>query len=136
MSGLLVDSSIWVEVFRQPPDSSVSVRLAAAARDRGPLYMAEPIAMELLAGARGPELATVQTLVDSLIPLATEPGLDFRAGASLYRDARADGRSIRSLVDCLIAATAIRHGVTVIHRDNDFDSLAHVSALSAENWND
>jgi len=34
-------------------------------------------------------------------------------------------------VDCLIAACAVRHGLTVLHHDRDFDLLARVSALDA-----
>ena len=40
-------------------------------------------------------------------------------------------RSVR-FPDLLIAATAERHGVTVLHYDRDFDVLAEVSDLRAE----
>jgi hypothetical protein len=36
---------------------------------------------------------------------------------------------VRSGVDCLIAACAIRHGLTVLHRDRDYPVLAKVSPL-------
>jgi hypothetical protein len=39
---------------------------------------------------------------------------------------------VRSGVDCLIAACAIRHGLTVLHHDRDFDAIARVSPLSAK----
>ena len=32
-------------------------------------------------------------------------------------------------VDCLIAACALRHGLTVVHVDRDFDLIARVSPL-------
>jgi predicted nucleic acid-binding protein len=32
-------------------------------------------------------------------------------------------------VDCLIAACAIRHGLTVLHNDRDYPALARVSEL-------
>jgi predicted nucleic acid-binding protein len=35
-------------------------------------------------------------------------------------------------VDCLIAACALRHALTVLHHDRDFDALARVSSLSAQ----
>jgi predicted nucleic acid-binding protein len=41
---------------------------------------------------------------------------------------------VRSLLDCLIAAIAIRHDATLVHRDRDFDTLAAVSPLRAERW--
>ena len=45
--------------------------------------------------------------------------------------ARRAGLTVRSSVDCLIAACAIRHSLTVLHHDRDFDLLAKVSALGA-----
>ena len=47
----------------------------------------------------------------------------------LYRAARRAGLTVRSSVDCLIAACAIRHGFTVLHRDRDFPVLAKISPL-------
>ncbi len=88
--------------------------------------------MELLAGARGAEIAVVEALVDGLAQLPLEPLVDFRTAASLYRDARPAGHTIRSLVDCLIAAVALRHDATVVHVDRDFELLALVSPLRVE----
>jgi hypothetical protein len=47
----------------------------------------------------------------------------------LYRMARRQGLTIRSSVDCLIAACALQHGLTVLHSDRDYPQLAKVSAL-------
>jgi predicted nucleic acid-binding protein len=52
---------------------------------------------------------------------------------SLYRRARRAGLTIRSSVDCLIAAAAIRHDLTVLHADRDFAALARVSQLEERN---
>jgi predicted nucleic acid-binding protein len=49
--------------------------------------------------------------------------------ANLFRLARRAGLTIRSSVDCLIAACAIRHDLEVLHRDRDFEALARVSPL-------
>jgi predicted nucleic acid-binding protein len=48
----------------------------------------------------------------------------------LYRRARRAGLTVRSSVDCLIAACAIRHGLTVLHHDRDYPKLARVSTLA------
>ena len=47
----------------------------------------------------------------------------------LYRRARRAGFTVRSSVDCLIAACAIRHDLTVLHKDRGYTSLARVSSL-------
>ena len=48
----------------------------------------------------------------------------------LYRAARRAGFTPRSGVDCLIAACALRHGLTVVHVDRDYAALARISPLS------
>jgi hypothetical protein len=53
----------------------------------------------------------------------------FEEAAGLYRSARRAGFTVRSSVDCLIAACAIKNGLTVLHRDRDFPALARVSPL-------
>jgi predicted nucleic acid-binding protein len=61
-------------------------------------------------------------------PLRSEVNL---AATDLYRAARRAGITVRSGVDCLIAACAIRNDLEVLHRDRDFDALATVSPLRA-----
>src|SRR4029079_9322130 len=51
------------------------------------------------------------------------------AADDLYRRARRAGLTIRSGADCLIAACAIRHDLTVLHDDRDYAALARVSTL-------
>jgi predicted nucleic acid-binding protein len=55
----------------------------------------------------------------------------FLEAAEIYRSGRRRGYTIRSTVDCLIAAIAIRNGVTVWHKDRDYDSIARYTALRA-----
>lgn len=56
--------------------------------------------------------------------LDVDPRQDFHAVAGAYRASRAQGGTVRSLVDCLIAAVAVRHEATLVHRDDDFEALA------------
>ena len=48
---------------------------------------------------------------------------------ALYRRGRRRGVTVRSSIDCLVAASAVRHGLTVLHADRDFPALARVSDL-------
>jgi predicted nucleic acid-binding protein len=52
---------------------------------------------------------------------------------ALYRSGRRSGLTMRSSVDCLIAACALRHGLTVLHLDRDFELLKQISPLDARN---
>ncbi|MFJ3555379.1 PIN domain-containing protein [Streptomyces anulatus] len=44
----------------------------------------------------------------------------------------AGSHRVLSLADVLIAATAERHGATVLHYDGDFDMIASVGGVQAE----
>jgi hypothetical protein len=67
------------------------------------------------------------------LPMVESPvGLPvFDEAVTLYRTARRAGLTIRSGVDCLVAACAMRHGLTVLHHDRDFRHLVKVSPLQA-----
>ncbi len=53
----------------------------------------------------------------------------FSEAVALYRMARRTGLTVRSSVDCLIAACAIRHDLEVLHSDRDYTTLSEVSSL-------
>ncbi len=56
---------------------------------------------------------------------------DWDDAARIYRTGRRQGVTIRKLVDCLIAAMAMRAGEPVLHADADFDAIARVTELDA-----
>lgn len=123
---LLVDTSVWIEVFRRESEFRL-VNLAQIDE----IVTCLPVVQEVLQGFRderafrlAQESMLSLTIVES--PLRQEV---FVEAANLYRSARRSGMTIRSGVDCLIAACAIRHDLTVVHHDRDFDLLASVSAL-------
>jgi len=55
----------------------------------------------------------------------------YTAAAKIYFRLRRGGYSVGSSVDCLIAQTAIEHGLLLLHNDSDFDRIAEVSQLKA-----
>lgn len=128
----LLDTSVWID-FLRGVDGRVTDEVRRLLSDElNTVHMCEPVAMELLAGAtRDPQLVGIQRLVDGLPDLGLDPVLDFRSAAAIFRTARRSGRTVRSLNDCLIAAVAIRHDATVLHKDADFEAIALVSPLSA-----
>jgi len=125
---VLVDTSAWIEVFRKPP----RLRLEDVV-DFDEIVTCLPVVQEVLQGFTGDaafrtarEAMRALPIVES--PLAEPVWLD---AVDLYRRARRAGLTIRSGVDCLIAACAIRHGLTVLHRDRDYAAIARVSELQA-----
>ena len=135
MTTYLVDTSVWIRHLRG--NAAVTTRLADAVSRGDVLVSCGPVAMELLAGINARNQRVVDTIVQSTPPLAFDHREDFVSAARLSVIARERGLVVRSLVDCLIAAIAIRDGeVVVAHCDTDFDRLAEVSPLRAERWAD
>jgi len=55
----------------------------------------------------------------------------FVEAAEICAQGRRQGNTIRSSIDCLIAAIAIESGVPVWHRDRDFSAIARFTPLRA-----
>lgn len=126
---IVVDTSAWVE-FLRATGSNVDRRLAKAMRLGQELGVVDVVRLELLAGARDDDAANdLRRLLARFTALpAASPG-DHEAAASLYRNARRSGSTVRSLLDCLVAAVALRIGAPVLARDRDFVVLAEISPL-------
>jgi hypothetical protein len=93
------------------------------------IAICDPVRMELLAGAGSDRnVGDLRHLFSRAVHLSTQPS-DYDDAALLCRRARASGSTVRRLVDCLIAAIAIRHDVPVLHADRDFTALAEGTDL-------
>jgi predicted nucleic acid-binding protein len=124
----LVDTSVWIEIFRKP----ARVRLEDVA-DPDDVVTTLPVVQEVLQGfldERAFGIAKTSMLALPIVESPLDTGV-FLEAAQLYRTARRAGLTIRSSTDCLIAACAIRHHLTVAHVDRDYDQLAKISALQA-----
>jgi predicted nucleic acid-binding protein len=125
---VLVDTSVWIEVFRKQTRFQLE---SVVATDE--VVTCLPIVQEVLQGFRDERafaLARDAMLSFPIVesPLRVEVVLE---AANLYRAARRAGVTVRSGVDCLIAACAIRNGLQVVHRDRDFDLIARISSLES-----
>jgi len=125
---LLVDTSIWIEMFRRGGTFDLT-----SFADVEEWVVCLPVIQEVLQGFR--DEAAYRVARDSLLamPVVESPLQEsvFLEAAELYRAARRSAVTVRSAADCLIAACAIRHDLTVLHHDRDFELLAAVSALRA-----
>ena len=124
---LLADTSAWVEFLKGSGSAEAGrMREAIAGRE---VVVIDPILLEVMAGARRDDVARTQRLLEAqhLEPLA--PRLDWLDGATIYRELRQRGVTVRSPVDALIAAVAIRLDLPVLHRDRDFGAIAGYTPL-------
>lgn len=126
---VIVDSSAWLEFFmasNSPADSYITQALSAEVT----LVVPEIVRMELLIGDPSETWADARrSFVDSLEVIALEPVADTEAAAAIHRACRRRGETVRNLLDCLIAAMAIRSDVPVLHRDRDFETMARHTTL-------
>lgn len=124
---ILVETSAWVEFLR---DTGSAVCEEVDRLVESGAAVTEPIVMEVLAGARDDRhLRALRGLLARAELLRCE-SVDFDAAAALYRTCRRSGTTVRRLMDCLIAAVAIRHGTPVLHADGDFDALVRWTAVA------
>ncbi|CAG1008784.1 Ribonuclease VapC11 [Myxococcaceae bacterium] len=88
------------------------------------------VVCEVLQGIRtDAEGARVERSLLSLT-LLPEPSLGtYRRAAELFRVARRRGRTIRSTIDCILAAQCIEADVEILHGDRDFDRIAAIAPL-------
>ena len=125
---VLVDSSVWIEVFGKP----ARLRLEEVV-DFEDIVTCLPIVQEVLQGFRDPRAFALAREAMLALPAVESPlrAEVFLEAVDLYRSARRAGLTVRSCVDCIVAACAIRHGFSVLHRDRDYDLLARVSGLES-----
>lgn len=126
---ILIDTSAWVE-FLRATGSPACERVDALLDTR--VATCDPVRMEILAGARDDQhLGDLRRLLARASVLPTGPG-DYENAAVLYRTCRQGGATVRKLIDCLIAAVAIRANVPVLHADADFDTLARYTPVEVD----
>ncbi|MFZ0169251.1 MAG: PIN domain nuclease [Candidatus Dormiibacterota bacterium] len=128
---ILIDSSAWVEFLRgtgSPACAEVDRLLESE------IALCDPVLMEVLAGARHPaHLVQLRALLGRASMRHCHPE-DYEAAASIYRHCRQSGETVRRLIDCLIAAVAIREQLPVLQQDSDFEIIARHTALSLHGY--
>ena len=123
---ILVDTSVWIETFRRRDPLDLEAEVAFE-----DVVTCLPVVQEVLQGFRDePAFRKAEEAMFSL-PMVESPLTSevYRHAIDLYRTGRSTGVTIRSSVDCLIAACALRNDLTILHRDRDFSHIAKFSRL-------
>ena len=126
----LVDTSAWIEFLRDPV-SPIGDRVAELMND-DIAAVCEAVQMEVFAGARNDQhLVHLRGVLSGATIIPIQPS-DYYDAAILYRACRQNGITIRSQIDCLIAAVAIRAQIPILHNDSDFTALAQHTDLTID----
>jgi hypothetical protein len=125
---ILVDTSVWIEAFRKDAPAPLEHYL-----DLDEAVTCLPVIQEVLQGFRDQRAFRIAHEAMHALPIVESPLRDlvFEQAIDLYRQARRRGFTVRSSIDCLIAACALQNGLPVLHRDRDYSLLAKVSPLEA-----
>jgi predicted nucleic acid-binding protein len=116
---VLVDSTVWIDFLKNKatPETEKLVELIQGRED---LCVCGFILTEVLQGIREEKqyVATKQQFAN-LIYLDDDKST-FELGATIYRNLRKQGITIRNSIDCLIAAIVVQHDVSLLENDRDY----------------
>jgi len=116
---VLVDSTVWIDFLRNTRKRETD-KLTELIESREDLCICGFILTEVLQGIRDEKqyVATKQQFANLIYLEADQSTFDL--GATIYRNLRKQGITIRNSIDCLIAATVIQHNVALLENDRDF----------------
>ena len=127
---LFVDTSVWSLAFRRdPPDTCAQVTKLTQALEAGDTILTTGLVLqELLQGFSGPKARILILEHFSSVPLLAPDRDDHVEAANLRNHCRRAGVQAGT-IDVLIAQLCIRHGLTLLSTDRDFENIAKHSEL-------
>ncbi len=131
---VLIDTSAWVDFLNGHP-SRESEALASLVEGEEELCTCGVIVAEVFQGLRRDKFREeLERLFREL--LFVEPaGIDtYLRAAGIYRHLRSRGITVRSTVDCLIAALAEENACQVLARDRDLTAIISSGLVKARLW--
>ena len=119
---LLIDTSIWVQLFRRNSDDFKESLIKAI--DGRNYYLSRFTQTELLQGCLDEkEWSTLHSYLE--VQDYIEPSAEsWIAAARIYYSLRRQGITVRNTIDCCIAASAIEHDLLLLHIDKDFEAIS------------
>ena len=126
---MIIDTSAWVEYLRATQSPTHHTLRSAVVSD-APIATPAPVLMELLAGCATERAARdIQHLLARFEILEVEGLADFEDTALIQRTCRREGETVRSLMDCLIAAITLREQRPLLAVDRDFEVISKYVGL-------
>jgi predicted nucleic acid-binding protein len=122
---ILVDTSVWIELLNSRRGATFSED------DLLNVAICGPIAQEVFQGLRESRSSGAFRSAFLALPMLCDPlqSATFLRAAEIYHLGRSKGFTIRSSIDCLVAAIAIENDTPVWHKDRDYDTIASYTSL-------
>jgi len=124
---MIIDTSAVIE-FLRGTGSSTHRALAQALRDELPVWIPAVVLQEVLQGARdASHFVRLQAQLDQLPVFEPEYTHELhRQAALLFARCRWHGVTVRSPMDCVVAACALETGMPLLALDRDFSGIARI----------
>ena len=131
---VLVDTSAWVDFLNGAP-SPAAEALAELLSGDDDVCTCGIVVAEVFQGLRRDEgRDAIRRSFEDLVFLES-PGIRlYLRAAELYRELRRRGKTVRSTVDCIIAAIAEDGGCSLLAHDRDMDAILDSGLLKAGRW--
>jgi predicted nucleic acid-binding protein len=127
---LFVDTSVWSLALRRdtPRENPEVIALSDAITSGDTILTTGLVLQELLQGFSGPK-ARAQILERfSAVPLLVPDREDHIEAATLRNECRRAGIQVGT-IDALIAQLCVRHNLTLLSTDQDFENIARNTSL-------
>ena len=129
MNKVLVDTSVWIDALNGIKNKPTSTFRKLIDYDFS-IVTCPIIIQEILQGIKNDKhFRLVQENLSGFEMLALDSLKASIGAASLYREIRKKGVTIRKSNDCLIAFFCIFHKIPILHADKDFDKIAQFTSL-------
>jgi predicted nucleic acid-binding protein len=116
---VLVDSTVCIDFFNGR-ETVQTAKLEQCFQNYDEICYCGFVLMEVLQGIRDDrQLIAARRQFENLTYLK-EDRSTFELGATIYRELRRQGMTIRNSMDCLISAVVIQHGVNFLENDRDY----------------
>jgi predicted nucleic acid-binding protein len=121
---ITADTSVWIDYFNgknTEPTKWLDDVLNDSSHD---LVVLDVVLMEVLRGYRYDQEMRLADISLSALPIMTAGGVEVaRLAASMYRNLRTQGITIRSSIDLLVGAWCIENDCPLIHNDRDYTPM-------------
>jgi len=127
---VIVDTSVWVDFLRGTGSAAhLALQERIVSGDR--IVVPDVVLAEVLVGTTDEvRAARLERTLSQFEIAPVAPVADAQSAARIQRSCRRQGETVRNLIDCYVAASSLRLGLPVLHRDRDFEVMARCVGLA------
>ena len=129
---ITADSSVWIGYLNgheSPQTRALDAVLDDSATE---IVLLDLVLLEVFRGLRNQRESRLTRAAFQPLPIFTAGGESVAlAAASMYRDLRGQGITVRSPIDLLIGSWCIQNDCMLLHDDRDFDGMERKHGLQS-----